>query len=378
MGAFTECYPIGHIGNDVRLPDWLMKMNLSKGAKLTYSVLATCSGGRNLAWPRQEYLAGRVSSSVRSVQRYLGELARNGLIAASREVLKGKLRCVYTFLSPDQETSSGHDKLTPQPVKRLEAPASMPSECRLEGDVLSPPLNKEESIKGKEYIPPTPQTPVPSPALEASADGPGKESVGIEKKGEERPPEDPTWFQIKESLRVKWGESHSKTWLDPLKFELRKDIVFLQAPNPFFLQWLKSNHYADDLCQAFQAAGHEIHFEVGDWLTPKEEKLSPSPPPVAARALQEEVDWSALPLEEQFRKIYEAYPRPGEFWPAFKVFEQYIKRGICPSPGKLLQAVLKQNKTAQWQRDDSQYVPYIKNWLIRRGWLDLTSALLGS
>ena len=44
----------------VYLPDEVMGMALSTGAKLTYSVLAACAGGRAYAWPDQNYLARRV------------------------------------------------------------------------------------------------------------------------------------------------------------------------------------------------------------------------------------------------------------------------------------------------------------------------------
>ena len=33
------------------MQDWLLKADLSSGAKLTYSVLACCAGGKDHAWP---------------------------------------------------------------------------------------------------------------------------------------------------------------------------------------------------------------------------------------------------------------------------------------------------------------------------------------
>lgn len=55
------------------MQEWLLKAELSAGAKLTYSVLACCAGGRDYAWPSQEYLATKVSVSVHTLQRYLTE-----------------------------------------------------------------------------------------------------------------------------------------------------------------------------------------------------------------------------------------------------------------------------------------------------------------
>lgn len=67
------------------MQEWLLKADLSPGAKLTYSVLPCCASGKNHAWPSQEYLAEKVSASVRPVQRYLKELIDFGLIEKCRQ-----------------------------------------------------------------------------------------------------------------------------------------------------------------------------------------------------------------------------------------------------------------------------------------------------
>jgi hypothetical protein len=53
---------IGQVINsgDFRMPEWLLKTELSAGAKLTYSVLACCASGRDFVWPSQEFLAQKV------------------------------------------------------------------------------------------------------------------------------------------------------------------------------------------------------------------------------------------------------------------------------------------------------------------------------
>ena len=83
---------------DFRMPEWLLKMNISAGAKLTYSVLRCCSSGRDYAWPSQEYLAQKASVSVRTLQRYLSELVCFSLIEKCKKHIKGQMRNVYHFL----------------------------------------------------------------------------------------------------------------------------------------------------------------------------------------------------------------------------------------------------------------------------------------
>ena len=270
------------IGGEVRLPDWLMSMELSTGAKLTYNVLATCAGGRDHAWPKQEYLARRVSASVRTIQRYLGELARHGLIAVSRESLKGKMRCVYAFLSPG--AGPGRANLSPPPGGQDEKkPAGSPI-CRLERDNLSPSLNKEETIKGKkEEDPPAPQEARPASGLEAGTGDPGQgggdfsDSEEPEREPQPERPEasveasadDPAWARIKARLRAELSDSFVETWLEPLQFEQRNGQAILKAPNKFFQTWVRRN-YGEELGQAFQGAGlTAVSFEE---MTPEEGK----------------------------------------------------------------------------------------------------------
>ena len=76
------------------LLDWLMSTDLSTGAKLTYVVLATA--GQDSSHLTQARLAGLVSTSVRSVQRHLGELSRRQ-ISVTRKAASGQSRHVYNL-----------------------------------------------------------------------------------------------------------------------------------------------------------------------------------------------------------------------------------------------------------------------------------------
>ena len=375
MNAISESY---RIGNDVRLPDWLMKMDLSSGVKLTYSVLATCSGGRDQAWPGQEYLAKRVSVSVRSIQRNLSELVKRGLIAISRESIKGKWRCVYTFLRPglECEAEKEGDKLSPQSESRANSKADTPPDCRLYGDKLSSSLIKEESIKGKEYTPPTPQTSDQVTELTLEASNPEGVCAEFAKGEEKRPPEDPAWNQVKKRLRSKLGEIIVKTWLDPLKFQLKEQTAILQAPNPFFLKWVK-DQYAEILHEAFQSIGCAVRLEIRE-LTPEEEKLfrQPELAPVAAAAARptlEEPNLEGLTPKEQYARLYQNYPRNYEgLDDGWKVFSRLQRTEGFPKISELIRAVKRgRDSNPSWQREGGRFVPKIAKWLAGRGWLDL-------
>ncbi len=84
---------------DFTVPKDFLDTNLSAPAKLLYTVLATCSGGRDYAWPSQEYLAEKLKVHVRAIQRYLKELVDSGLIAKGKKFIKGQVRNIYHFLT---------------------------------------------------------------------------------------------------------------------------------------------------------------------------------------------------------------------------------------------------------------------------------------
>lgn len=261
---------------DFRMQDWLLKADLSAGAKLTYSVLACCAGGRDYVWPSQEYLAEKVSVSVRTLQRYLKELIQFGLIEKCKQYIKGQVRNIYRFLlhsvidlgekrkpqnvveselpkqlkEPNIVNSDRHDTLSPrsepilqQPAAKLEKP--MPPDTTNfpdRHDKTSSSLNKEENIKGKEYNPPTPLA-----AMPASKGGMGRDDSG--KEGElnfTAKKEDSDWIEAKARLGRELTKGNFQTWIAPLIFEREKTGVVLRCPNAFFMNWVKS-HFAKPL-----------------------------------------------------------------------------------------------------------------------------------
>lgn len=132
---------------DFRMQSWLLESDLSAGAKLTYTVLASLAGGKDHAWPSQGYLAGKVSVSIRTVQRYLQELVESGLIEKCRAFLKGRVRCFYKFLAAGSTSSTAPrtaveqgDNMSPCSEGMADSTAGEVSNCRAQGDNLSSSL----------------------------------------------------------------------------------------------------------------------------------------------------------------------------------------------------------------------------------------------
>ncbi|MGE4538415.1 MAG: helix-turn-helix domain-containing protein [Desulfovibrio sp.] len=122
----------------------LEKQEISLGARCTYGVLAKLSWKSDRCWPSQKYLAERLGVSIRSIQKYLRELARLGFIA----ILSGH----------DGETNTY--QLLPHPlvVAELEVRAARTSVTPEKssgghGEKISPVFKKEE----KKNTPLTPQ-----------------------------------------------------------------------------------------------------------------------------------------------------------------------------------------------------------------------------
>lgn len=113
-GTFT---PKGHICGPIMPSSLMKKNNISMGAKLLYAVMVSCSRpGQDNCWPSQAWLAEQIGASVRSVQNYLGELERLGLILIDRSRLGSSLH--YYFLeheyievwTPKEKENEGYAK----------------------------------------------------------------------------------------------------------------------------------------------------------------------------------------------------------------------------------------------------------------------------
>lgn len=63
----------------------ILDANISDGSVRLYIILSSyCFGGKTTCFPSQNKLAARLNKSVRTIQRYLGELITKGLIIKKR------------------------------------------------------------------------------------------------------------------------------------------------------------------------------------------------------------------------------------------------------------------------------------------------------
>jgi hypothetical protein len=404
---------IGFVINqgDFRMQPWLLKAELSPGAKLTFQVMACCAGGRDVVWPSQKFLAEGVGTSIRNLQRYLNELVRFGLIAKCREYIKGQTRNAYRFLchaitgvtatvasslAPKSEApdvavnelprqpeshknlcSEQHDKMSHCSPEVLENVPTDTTNCPKQHDKMSHPLNKVLIALKLNTTPPTPQTELPVAQVDPPCEVTGKGGdLFLESKEK-----DSDWIEAKKRLEADLGTGTFQAWISSLLFERNDSEVILRAPNAFFSNWVKK-HFSTQIETVLGSLG------LTEWkldiFTPEQqkhdqarkaeaEKLQKEATKAAARAAappDEDVD--ALPPEEQFERLYKAYPeyRREARKPAFEKFLEIFQAECHPKFSDLLNAVKRKCASESWQREDGRYAPQLHRWLSERRWLD--------
>ncbi len=265
------------IGNftpgDFTVPKEFLDTNLSAPAKLLYTVLATCSGGRDYAWPSQEYLAEKLKVHVRTIQRYLKELVDSGLIAKGKKFIKGQVRNIYHFLTKngsDFFASPDTTNLSSRSVSGQKNLSPDTTNCSDQHDTPVAPYIDEELLREENKIPPTPapvgalrrqdlscssvnstraETELPTPTLAA---GGGDKNFAEEEKSEAPATlEAQEWTAAKKILAEKLSNGNFAAWIAPLIFEKSETGAILRAPNKFFQSWL-SEHYGQELSEALK------------------------------------------------------------------------------------------------------------------------------
>ena len=88
--------PRGNIYGPI-LPQFVLEKSITLGAKVMYSLLCNYASERDHCWPSQATLAIRLSCSVSSVKKYLGELIKEHLIEVRHEKCRSS---VYYMLRP--------------------------------------------------------------------------------------------------------------------------------------------------------------------------------------------------------------------------------------------------------------------------------------
>lgn len=89
--------PKGNIFGPI-LPQFILEMPLSLGAKVMYALLCNYASDKDHCWPSQKTLATRLACSVSSIKNYLAELVRERLIEVRHENYRSS---VYYILQPE-------------------------------------------------------------------------------------------------------------------------------------------------------------------------------------------------------------------------------------------------------------------------------------
>lgn len=148
------------------LPQFVLETSISFGAKVMYALLCNYASDNDHCWPSQATLAARLSCSVSSVKKYLGELVGIKLIDVRREQYRSS---VYYMLQPEALSVSRRE--TAAPVRHAAKP-----DCH-QSDIACPQpktgyintLNKQEERNTPPLPPVRPSlpkvTPLPRPSV---------------------------------------------------------------------------------------------------------------------------------------------------------------------------------------------------------------------
>ena len=88
--------PRGNIYGPI-LPQFVLEKSITLGAKVMYAILCNYASERDHCWPSQATLAARLSCSISSVKKYLGELVNERLIEIRNEKCRSS---IYYMLRP--------------------------------------------------------------------------------------------------------------------------------------------------------------------------------------------------------------------------------------------------------------------------------------
>ena len=381
-----ESMPGTYVPDNFRVSKWLLETDLSLGAKLTYSVLASCSCGRDYVWPSQEYLAKAVSASVRTIQRYLKELVNFGLIGINRQFLMGQIRSVYSFLNHSLVSFSSRKAKTTTQISPAKPPKSAqnltPKEAKKNDNFGISYIKEESNINNN--IPPTPQT---SLALDSAELVSAEAEIGLGGEGfnSDNPrEEDKAWTDAVQILSQRLSEYDLNFWIksDSTIFEKGEDSVgVLRLPNEFFRKQVEKR-FGVEINQAFKKVGvSSVHFDLmtanqQEELQKKKLALEEARRNIETQASKAEkvrnkaklANLDGLPLEVRFDLLYAAYPVQKEREKACKVFMQLAKNNQLPSMSELFESIKEHQAKDRWWRE--KMPPLLGNWLTNRKWQD--------
>lgn len=144
------------------LPQFVLEMPLTFGAKVMYALLCNYASEKDHCWPSQATLAARLSCSVSSIKNYLTELVTARLIVVRREQYRSS---VYYMLKPGELRGQEAKIAGPQPEVACPEPKA--------GYLNT--LNKQS----KEEIPPLPPTESEAPKISSVSESPAAGGVSV-------------------------------------------------------------------------------------------------------------------------------------------------------------------------------------------------------
>lgn len=240
--------PKGNIHGPI-LPQFILEKNISLGAKVMYAILCDYAGKNDHCWPSQETLSRRLSCSITSVKKYLGELVNEKLVAVKKENYRS---CVYYLLKPQSSSLSQISSLSEENRTKSDYSLSKSGYRGPESGYLNT-LNKQ--IKNTPPNPPRqnatkdlPQT-MPSSNSAPAARGVGASISDFEEAWKVYPKKEAIGF-----ARRIWVKLHKNNRLPPLGKIISAIRSFADSPGwqreegryiPQFGKWLLDERWLD-------------------------------------------------------------------------------------------------------------------------------------
>ncbi|MCX4310561.1 MAG: helix-turn-helix domain-containing protein, partial [Desulfovibrio sp.] len=108
--------PKGNISGPI-LPEFVLKLSITAGAKLMYSILCWHAYDKDYCWPSYSKLAERMNCSINSIKNYFRELVKAKLVLVQKESYRSSK---YFLLKPSEEM--GNDSRREHCAENLVSP----------------------------------------------------------------------------------------------------------------------------------------------------------------------------------------------------------------------------------------------------------------
>ncbi|WP_242637434.1 helix-turn-helix domain-containing protein [Desulfobacter hydrogenophilus] len=377
--------------NDLDL--WFPKITINggkmpAGVQNTFRAMIRCAVGKDHTFVNMGTLANRTNVCYRTIERHIKTLKEAKLITAVKEEINGWTETVYYFLAHPgivkfRELRAG--KAKPQ----LSKPVETPKRCQTETAPEIEPQIEQKTPKNS-YL-----------EIDQECHAADRQNVGnlsdhtVDRLYINTPPlphysesvqdrqEPATWAKIRESIISKDQLNLAAKYLPCLVAEIENGSVILSGPNKIALQRIEK-HYGQTIKENFSFFGVKtIVFNVyseelqrkkdeeqkqQDQLQLQLQKIQQQR--ILAEKQLQEAELNSLPLKKQFDVVLNQYPRQTGQWQAWMNFKKLVRAGELPKTSKLLQIILKNKMSHDWQRDNGRWIPGLSKFLKERRWLD--------